>query len=104
MVKYHINVPPKFEKKAKFGGTFKETIYPCKKGKSMDRIIGRDAELAKLARYDQSGKAEFIALYGRLRVGRHHLYATTLRISLTSLPAVYWKETKKTKRTPSFLP
>ena len=38
-------VPPKFEKKAKFGGIFKETIYLCKKGKSMDRIIGRDAEL-----------------------------------------------------------
>lgn len=39
----------------------------------MDRIIGRDAELAKLARYDQSGKAEFIALYGRRRVGKTSL-------------------------------
>ena len=27
----------------------------------MDKIIGRDTELAKLAKYNQSGKAEFIA-------------------------------------------
>lgn len=39
----------------------------------MDKIIGRDAELAKLARYNQSGKAEFIALYGRRRVGKTSL-------------------------------
>ena len=39
----------------------------------MDKIIGRDTELAKLARYNQSGKAEFIALYGRRRVGKTSL-------------------------------
>ena len=39
----------------------------------MDRIIGRDTELAKLATYNQSGKSEFIALYGRRRVGKTSL-------------------------------
>lgn len=39
----------------------------------MDKIIGRDIELAKLAKYNQSGKAEFIALYGRRRVGKTSL-------------------------------
>lgn len=39
----------------------------------MDKIIGRDTELAKLAKYNQSGKAEFIALYGRRRVGKTSL-------------------------------
>jgi hypothetical protein len=39
----------------------------------MDKIIGRDAELARLAKYNQSGKTEFIALYGRRRVGKTSL-------------------------------
>lgn len=39
----------------------------------MDKIVGRDSELAKLAKYNQSGKAEFIALYGRRRVGKTSL-------------------------------
>lgn len=39
----------------------------------MDRIFGRDTELARLAQYNQSGKAEFIALYGRRRVGKTSL-------------------------------
>lgn len=39
----------------------------------MDKIIGRDTELAKLATYNQSGKCEFVALYGRRRVGKTSL-------------------------------
>lgn len=61
------------KKKQSLAEHSKKQFYLCKKGKRMDRIIGRDAELAKLARYDQSGKAEFIALYGRRRVGKTSL-------------------------------
>ena len=39
----------------------------------MDKIIGRDTELAKLSAYNQSGKCEFVALYGRRRVGKTSL-------------------------------
>ncbi len=33
----------------------------------MEKIIGREAEFGKLADYMESGKSEFIALYGRRR-------------------------------------
>lgn len=36
-------------------------------------IIGRKAELQQLDEYMQSGKAEFVALYGRRRVGKTYL-------------------------------
>ena len=35
----------------------------------MEKIIGREAEFGKLTDYMESGKSEFIALYGR----RHHI-------------------------------
>jgi len=39
----------------------------------MDKIIGRDRELDKLQKFNKSGKGEFIALYGRRRVGKTSL-------------------------------
>ena len=39
----------------------------------MDKIIGRDSQFAKLKNYEGSGKSEFIALYGRRRVGKTSL-------------------------------
>ena len=39
----------------------------------MEKIIGREAEFGKLADYMESGKSEFIALYGRRRVGKTFL-------------------------------
>ena len=50
----------------------KKTIF-AKMFIAMDKIIGRDTELAKLAKFSQSGKSEFIALYGRRRVGKTSL-------------------------------
>ncbi len=34
----------------------------------MEKIIGRETEFSKLTDYMESGKSEFIALYGRRRV------------------------------------
>ena len=34
----------------------------------MEKIIGREVEFGKLTDYMESGKSEFIALYGRRRV------------------------------------
>ena len=39
----------------------------------MEKIIGREAEFSKLTDYMESGKSEFIALYGRRRVGKTFL-------------------------------
>ena len=39
----------------------------------MDKIIGRDSELELLDKYNKSGKSEFVALYGRRRVGKTSL-------------------------------
>ncbi len=39
----------------------------------MATIIGRKAEIEDLAKYNNSGKAEFIAIYGRRRVGKTFL-------------------------------
>ena len=39
----------------------------------MDKIIGRDIELSRIERYFSSGKSEFVALYGRRRVGKTSL-------------------------------
>ena len=39
----------------------------------MERIIGRETELGKLNDYFESGRSEFIALYGRRRVGKTFL-------------------------------
>ena len=39
----------------------------------MEKIIGREKELSKLADYMQSGRSEFLAIYGRRRVGKTFL-------------------------------
>ncbi len=39
----------------------------------MEKIIGRETEFGKLTDYFESGKSEFIALYGRRRVGKTFL-------------------------------
>lgn len=39
----------------------------------MERLIGRDDEVAKLQEYYDSDKSEFVALYGRRRVGKTFL-------------------------------
>ena len=39
----------------------------------MEKIIGRENELNKLKDYYQSEKSEFIAVYGRRRVGKTFL-------------------------------
>jgi len=39
----------------------------------MEKLIGRDAEQQNLAKYVNSGKAEFITIYGRRRVGKTFL-------------------------------
>lgn len=45
-------------------------------------IVGRKKELAQIDQYYNSGKAEFIAVYGRRRVGKTYLFAGISRISL----------------------
>ena len=39
----------------------------------MCEIIGRKKEIAELKRYYESGRAEFVAVYGRRRVGKTFL-------------------------------
>jgi len=39
----------------------------------MDHLFGRREEIAELTRYYESGKAEFVAIYGRRRVGKTYL-------------------------------
>lgn len=43
----------------------------------MEKVIGRTAETNKLMDYFVSGKSEFIALYGRRRVGKTFLRLTS---------------------------
>ena len=40
---------------------------------SMEKIIGREREMAKLSDYMQSDRSEFVAVYGRRRVGKTFL-------------------------------
>ena len=42
-------------------------------GMIMCEIIGRKKEIAELKRYYESGRAEFVAVYGRRRVGKTFL-------------------------------
>lgn len=44
-----------------------------KKHIHMDKLIGRQAERATLDQYIKSGKSEFVALYGRRRIGKTYL-------------------------------
>ena len=39
----------------------------------MEKIIGREKELGKLSDYMESGRSEFVAIYGRRRVGKTFL-------------------------------
>ena len=39
----------------------------------METIIGRSKEIGQISKYMKSGKAEFVALYGRRRVGKTFL-------------------------------
>ena len=39
----------------------------------MSKLIGREAEIKTLTKYEQSGKPEFVAVYGRRRVGKTFL-------------------------------
>ena len=36
----------------------------------MNQIIGRKKEIKQLTEYYNSGKAEFVAVYGRRRIGK----------------------------------
>ncbi len=46
------------------------------KNSRMEDIIGRQEEIRELERYYSSGKPEFIAIYGRRRVGKTYLVNT----------------------------
>ena len=39
----------------------------------MEQIIGRKTEMRQLTEYYHSGKAEFVAVYGRRRIGKTYL-------------------------------
>ena len=45
----------------------------------MERITGREAEIAKLTDYQDSGRSEFVAIYGRRRVGKTFLVRSFFR-------------------------
>ena len=60
-----------------------------KKGTDMKNIIGREREITLLEQYIQSDQAEFIALYGRRRVGKtfliNSLFADKYAFSMTGV-------------------
>lgn len=39
----------------------------------MNDLVGREQEIKTLTKYENSGKSEFIAVYGRRRVGKTFL-------------------------------
>ena len=58
------------------GDYFKNNAYICiefKKSIMTDTLIGRERETQLLKKYVQSGRPEFIAIYGRRRVGKTFL-------------------------------
>ena len=58
-------------------------MYLCSKIKCINKMIGREKEIQELnGRYD-SGRAEFIAVYGRRRVGKTYLVDETLKDKIT---------------------
>ena len=59
----------------KISDDFRKRIVPlrCQKTGNMCNIIGREPEIALLREYENSGKSEFVALYGRRRVGKTFL-------------------------------
>lgn len=48
----------------------------------MEQIIGRKKEIELLTEYYHSGKAEFVAVYGRRRIGKTYLVRISSVISL----------------------
>ena len=52
---------------------FVDFVIFAKMLNTMDKIIGRESELGLLDKYNKSGKSEFVALYGRRRVGKTSL-------------------------------
>ena len=68
---------PKTTKKFIFG---KKSFEVCKKSSTfatkittMAKLIGRKPEIKALSKYENSGKPEFVAVYGRRRVGKTFL-------------------------------
>lgn len=49
----------------------------------MEKIIGRKEEIAKLTDYYNSGRPEFVAIYGRRRIGKTFLVRNLLRDKFT---------------------
>jgi len=49
----------------------------------METIIGREEEIAELIRLYNSGKSEFVAVYGRRRIGKTFLVNQTLKGKIT---------------------
>ena len=45
----------------------------------MEQIIGRKKEIELLTEYYHSGKAEFVAVYGRRRIGKTYLVRNLFR-------------------------
>ena len=64
---------------------FLQSVKPI----AMNGVIGRQEETKLLERYAQSGKAEFIALYGRRRVGKtfliNSIFGESFTFSMTSV-------------------
>ena len=51
-----------------------KSLFLYRKTNLMEQVIvGRKKELAQIERYYHSGKAEFVAVYGRRRVGKTFL-------------------------------
>ncbi len=51
-------------------GIIVEILYLCAKYYIMEKIIGRKKEIKRLQQYMDSNRSEFIAIYGRRRVGK----------------------------------
>lgn len=54
-------------------GIIVEILYLCAKNNMMEKIIGRKKEIKRLQQYMDSNRSEFIAIYGRRRVGKTFL-------------------------------
>ena len=53
-------------------------IFAAKYSASMSNIIGRKLEIQEFERHYQSERSDFIAVYGRRRVGKTFLVKQTL--------------------------
>lgn len=50
-------------------------------------IIGREVEISTLERLYKSKKSEFVAIYGRRRIGKSYLVSEVLAVRLSFLPS-----------------